>query len=72
MRIVVETERETWRVGGCPVICVKVSVAGKEDISLSHTLAEAEMESHFDILWEYLGKKIKAHSKEKGVSNGKV
>ncbi len=65
MKITVETERESWRYKdshGPPMVRIKVKVDGQEDIALAHTLTEAEMQSHFDILWVYLGNKIKSYN----------
>lgn len=62
MRIIVETEREAWSVNAYPgstAIVVRVKVDGQEELSLAQQLYEAEMQSHFDILWDYLGEKIK-------------
>lgn len=62
MRIIVETEREAWRteeLHGLPMIRIRVKVDGEEELSLSRALSEAEMQSQFDILWNYLGGKIK-------------
>ena len=67
MKIVVETERKSWDIKdfhGPPAISIVVKVDGQEDIGLSHILAEAEMQSHFDILWDYLGQKIKSYNEK--------
>ncbi len=66
MRIIVETERELIRTveHNYPAISVRVKVDGQEEIGLTQALNESEMESHFDILWGYIGKKLKdAHQK---------
>ena len=63
MRIVVETKRESWECGdfhGPPAIRVQVKVDGQEEVGLSRALTEAEMQSHFDILWKYIGEEIKS------------
>ncbi len=68
MRIIVETERESWKIKdfhGPPAILIRVKVDGQEELSLSRVLTESEMQSHFDILWEYLGDKIKLANKER-------
>ena len=62
MRITVETEREAYRVGdlqGPMALRVSVKVDGEEELSLSQALCEAELRSHFDILWEDMGMRIK-------------
>ena len=60
MKITVDTERTYWKTcDSIPVIKVRVKVDGKEDIGLSQLVSEEEIRSHFDILWEYLGQKVK-------------
>ncbi len=62
MRIVIDTQHETWMVqgpAGSEAITVKVSVDGHEDIGLTQILTKTEMRSHFDVLWDYMGKQIK-------------
>lgn len=63
MRIVVETEHESYMVSrgpdGSEAITVKVSIDGHEDLGLTRLLTQAEMRSHFDIIWEFLGNRIK-------------
>jgi hypothetical protein len=45
---------------------IRVLVDGEEELGLSHVLSVDEMRSNFDILWEYLGDKIKrAHADRK-------
>lgn len=76
MKITVETTKEVWRTGefhGPPAIRISVKVDGQEELGLSQALSEAEMQSHFDILWEYLGEKIKEFNKKrKGVNNAET
>ncbi len=62
MRIVVETDRKTWIVAGpadSEAISVVVSVDGHENVGLTQVLTKTEMRSHFDVLWQYMGKQIK-------------
>ena len=71
MKIVIETERTLHRAMGVDfhdptVVQIRVKVDGEEDLSLAHVITVDEMRSNFDILWEYLGDKIKrayAHRK---------
>ena len=67
MRIVVDTERDSFIVQGPPdseAIRVTVRIDGQEDIGLSQILTKAEMHSHFDIIWEHMGKMVKdCHSR---------
>ena len=60
MRIMVETEREAFDVSGLTAITVKVNVDGKEERGLTQTVTEDELRGTFDILWEYMGKRLKA------------
>ena len=62
MRIVVDTEREMWKVqgpAGSEALSVKVSIDGQEDIGLTRILTKEEMRSHFDIIWDHMGQMIK-------------
>lgn len=68
MRIVVETERDKWVVGESGdslAFRVQVHVDGEHYNALTHAIAESEMQSEFDIIWEYLGTQIKQRYAEK-------
>ena len=70
MKIIVETERHLHKACGVdfqdpPIIRVRVKVDGEEEYGLQHVMSTDEMRSDFDILWEYIGDKIKRAHKER-------
>ena len=66
MEIRVVTENDSFVSDNSHLLFrVRVKVDGYEDLGLSQVLSDAEMDSHFDILWEYLGTKLKKFHKDR-------
>lgn len=61
LRIEVVVERRAFEsdIPGCPMIRTRVIVDEKDEFALTRALNDAELKSNFDIVWEYMGRKIK-------------